>query len=122
MAWQFERKGVIVVPDEGVDEDELMLAARRRAVPRTSRPGRHLAGHHRADRPGTRCATALEEAGIAVDSAELTMLPKNPVELDDERRRAKLLRVIDALEEHDDVQDVYFNFDIPDAVLESVAG
>ncbi|MGZ4480672.1 MAG: YebC/PmpR family DNA-binding transcriptional regulator, partial [Gaiellales bacterium] len=64
---------------------------------------------------------ALEAAGIAIASAELTLVPKNTVALDEDGAR-KLLRLIDALEEQDDVQDVYANFDIPDAVLEAVAG
>ena len=66
---------------------------------------------------------ALEAAGFAVESAELTMVAE-----DDGRGRAtrrtakKVLRLIDALEENDDVQDVYANFDIPERVLEAVAG
>jgi len=60
---------------------------------------------------------ALEEAGMAVESAELSMLPKNLVEVEVDQARS-LLRLVDALEENDDVQDVFFNFDIPEAVLE----
>ena len=56
---------------------------------------------------------------MTVDSAELTMVPKTTVALDEDAAR-KLLRLIDALEDQDDVQDVYANFDIPDAVLEAV--
>ena len=54
-------------------------------------------------------------------SAELTLVPANTVALEEDAAR-KLLRLIDALEDQDDVQDVYANFDIPDAVLEAVAG
>ena len=64
---------------------------------------------------------ALEAAGIAVESAEATMLPKTTVEIDDEATAKKVLRLIDALEENDDVQEVYANFDIPEQVLEAVA-
>ena len=60
---------------------------------------------------------ALEEAGIAFSSADLTMEAQNTIEVDVDQARS-LLRLVEALEEHDDVQDVYFNFDIPDAVLE----
>jgi transcriptional/translational regulatory protein YebC/TACO1 len=56
-----------------------------------------------------------------VQSAELTMVPKTTIELDDEATAKKVLRLIDALEENDDVQDVYSNFDIPERVLEAVA-
>jgi transcriptional/translational regulatory protein YebC/TACO1 len=64
--------------------------------------------------------TALEEAGIAFTSADLTMLPQQSVPLEDTTSAKQVLRVIDALEEHDDVQNVYANFDIPDSVLQSV--
>jgi transcriptional/translational regulatory protein YebC/TACO1 len=63
--------------------------------------------------------TALEQAGIAFSSADLTMEAQNTVEVDIDQARS-LMRLVEALEEHDDVQDVYFNFDIPDAVLEEV--
>jgi transcriptional/translational regulatory protein YebC/TACO1 len=59
---------------------------------------------------------ALEAAEIPVESADLSLLPKTQVEVDADQART-LLRLVDALEESDDVQDVYFNFDIPDAVL-----
>ena len=58
----------------------------------------------------------------AIDEADLTMLPKTTVEIADESAAKKLLRLVDALEENDDVQDVYANFDIPEQVLEAVAG
>ena len=63
---------------------------------------------------------ALEEAGVPVVSAELTMLPNQTVPLTDEATARGVLRLIDALEEHDDVQAVYANFDIPDDVLQAV--
>ena len=65
---------------------------------------------------------AVEAAGFTVDSAEVTMLPKTTVEVDDEAAAKKIVRLMDALEENDDVQDVYANFDIPERVLETVAG
>jgi transcriptional/translational regulatory protein YebC/TACO1 len=64
---------------------------------------------------------ALEANGITVESSELTQLPKTTIELDESDAR-KVLKLIDALEEFDDVQDVYANFDIPDHVLAAVAG
>ena len=64
---------------------------------------------------------ALEAAGIAVESAELTMVPKTTVEVEDEAAAKKIVRLMDALEDNDDVQDVYANFDIPERVLEVVA-
>ena len=65
---------------------------------------------------------AIEAAGFTVDSAELTMVPKTTVEVADEADAKKVLRLMDELEDNDDVQDVYANFDIPERVLEAVAG
>ena len=68
-----------------------------------------------------RVREAIEAAGFTVESAELTMVPKTTVEVEDEAAAKKILRLMDALEENDDVQDVYANFDIPERVLETVA-
>jgi transcriptional/translational regulatory protein YebC/TACO1 len=64
--------------------------------------------------------TAIEEAGMAVDSADLTMLPQNTIPLDDAESAKKVLRLIDALDEQDDVQNVFANFDIPDEILDTI--
>jgi transcriptional/translational regulatory protein YebC/TACO1 len=64
--------------------------------------------------------TALDDAGIAVDSSDLTMVPQSTVPLDTADAAKKVLRLIDMLDEHDDVQGVHANFDIPDTILESV--
>ena len=71
-----------------------------------------------SDLPAVRAA--LEEAGIPFDSADVTMVPSTTVPLDNEADAKKVLRLIDLLEDHDDVQNVYANFDIPDAILELV--
>ena len=64
--------------------------------------------------------TALESAGLLVESAEVTLLPKTTVSVDEEGAARKIVRMMDALEEIDDVQGVYANFDIPEQVLEAV--
>ena len=64
---------------------------------------------------------AIEDAGFAIESAELTMLPKTTVELTEESAARTLVKLVEALEELDDVQEVYANFDIPEAILEAVA-
>ena len=64
----------------------------------------------------------LEEAGFSIESAEATMVPKTTVEIEDEAMARKVVRLMDELEENDDVQAVYSNFDIPERVLEAVAG
>jgi transcriptional/translational regulatory protein YebC/TACO1 len=63
---------------------------------------------------------ALEAAGLTVLSAESTMVSSTTIEVTDPEEAKKILRIMDALEDHDDVQDVYSNFDIPDAILQSV--
>ena len=64
---------------------------------------------------------ALEAGGFTVESAELAMAPKTTVEIAEESTAKKIVRLIDQLEESDDVQEVYANFDIPERVLETVA-
>jgi len=120
VAWQFERKGVILVPAEGVDEDEIVLQAADAGAEDAEREGDSWRVTADAAELGS-VRDALEAAGLTIDSAELTLVPKNTVALEEDSAR-KLLRLIDALEDNDDVQDVYANFDIPDAVLEAVAG
>ena len=120
VAWLFERRGLILVDSHGVDEDELMLAAAEGGAEDVERDGssfRVTAGPEEL----TAVREAIESAGITVDSFELTMVPKTTVNLEDESAAKKTLRLIDALEENDDVQEVYSNFDIPERVMEAVA-
>jgi YebC/PmpR family DNA-binding regulatory protein len=120
VAWLFERRGVVLVPTDAVDEDELTLAAAEGGADDVSLDG---STYEIVSAPEALAAVreALEAAGFAVDSAELTMRPKTTVEVADEAAAKKILRLIDQLEENDDVQDVYANFDIPEQVLEAVA-
>jgi YebC/PmpR family DNA-binding regulatory protein len=117
VAWMFERKGLITVPAEGVDLDELTLVAADGGAEdvRDNGDGSYEVIADPADLSPVR--EALEGAGIAFTSADLTMEPTTTVEVDVDQARS-LMRLVEALEEHDDVQDVYFNFDIPDAVLQ----
>ena len=119
VAWLFERRGVVLV-DGSADEDELMLAAAEGGADDIERDG---SSWQITSAPEQLAAVraALEAAGFAVDSAELTMIPKTTIEVDDESQAKKILRLIDALEDNDDVQEVYANFDIPERVLEEVA-
>jgi YebC/PmpR family DNA-binding regulatory protein len=121
VAWLFERRGLVVVEADGVDEDELMLAAAEGGADDLERDGSVF----QVSAPIEELASvreAIEEAGFTVDSAELAMVPKTTVAVEDESAAKKLMRLIDALEESDDVQDVFANFDIPERVLEAVAG
>jgi YebC/PmpR family DNA-binding regulatory protein len=120
VAWQFERKGVILIGGEGVDEDDIVLGAADAGAEDASLDGDTWQVTTDASELAA-VRDSLEAAGFEITSAELTLVPKNTVALEEDGAR-KLLKLIDALEENDDVQDVYANFDIPDAVLESVAG
>jgi YebC/PmpR family DNA-binding regulatory protein len=120
VAWLFERKGVVLVPAEGVDEDELMLAAADGGAEDVAVDGSSFEVTA-APEDLSRVREAIEAAGMPVEAAQLTMVPKTTIEVEDEPAAKKILRLMDALEESDDVQDVYSNFDIPERVLETVA-
>jgi YebC/PmpR family DNA-binding regulatory protein len=119
VGWLFERRGVVLVSGDGVDEDELTLAAAEGGADDVSLDG---STYEVVSPPEALSAVreAVEAAGFTVDSAELTLVPKTTVEVADESAAKKILRLIDQLEEQDDVQDVYANFDIPEQVLEAV--
>ncbi|HTL85254.1 MAG TPA: YebC/PmpR family DNA-binding transcriptional regulator [Acidimicrobiia bacterium] len=118
VSWQFERRGVVNV-DKSVDEDELMLAAAEAGADDVQDGG----DAWQVTTPPTDLHVvriAIEGAGYKVNSADLTMIPTTSVELTQESQAKTVLRLVDALEEHDDVEAVYANFDIPDSVLEAV--
>jgi YebC/PmpR family DNA-binding regulatory protein len=121
VAWQFERRGVVVVPAEGVDEEELLLAAADGGADDVEQDG-SVFQVTAAPESLSSVRSSIEEAGFPVDSAELMMVPKTTVAVEDEAKARQVMRLIDALEDNDDVQDVYANFDIPERVLEAVAG
>jgi YebC/PmpR family DNA-binding regulatory protein len=121
VAWLFERRGIVVVRADGVDEDELMLAAAEGGADDVSRDGSTFEVVSVPEQLAT-VRAAIEEAGFPIDSAELTMVPKTTVAVEEESDAKKVLRLVDQLEDNDDVQDVYANFDIPERVLEAVAG
>jgi YebC/PmpR family DNA-binding regulatory protein len=120
VAWLFERKGVVLVPADGADEDELMLAAADGGAEDVELDGSSFQVTA-APEDLASVREAVEAAGFGVESAQLTMVPKTTVEVGDEAAAKKILRLMDELEESDDVQDVYSNFDIPERVLETVA-
>jgi YebC/PmpR family DNA-binding regulatory protein len=118
VAWQFERKGQVLV-DRKADEDDLMLVALDAGAEDLADDG-ELWRVTCAPTDLHKVRTAIEEAGFTVDSSDLTMVPQTLVALDDAETAKKVLRLIDALDDHDDVQNVHANFDIPDAILEMV--
>jgi len=120
VAWLFERKGIVLVPADGVDEDELMLVAADGGAEDVALDGSTFQVISAPEDLAT-VREAIEAAGFMVEASQLTMVPKTTVEVEDENAARKILRLMDALEESDDVQDVYSNFDIPERVLETAA-
>ncbi len=120
VAYLFERKGVILVPKDAVDEDELMEVALESGAEDVE----PMESDYRivtAPEEFTAVRDALRDVGVNFESAEITMQPQNSVDLDASTAR-QTLRLIDALEENDDVQEVHANFDVSEEVMAEVAG
>lgn len=119
VAWLFQQKGVIIVPREGVSEDQVLeVALEAGAEDMQVDDSSYEIRTAPADLVGVK--EALDERGIACESAEVTMVPQTRVTLE-EKQAQQVLRLLDALEELEDVQQVYANFDIPDAIMEAIA-
>ena len=119
VAWMFEPKGVVLVPSADTTEDDVFMIAAD-AGAEDVRAGEESFEVITPTSAMKAVHEALEAAGIAVESSELTQLPKTTIELD-EADAKKVLKLVDELEELDDVQEVYANFDIPEHVLAAVA-
>ena len=107
-------------PADGVDEEELFLAVAEAGADDVDRDGSVFLVSSSPDQLSV-VRQAVESAGFVVESAELSMVPKVTVEIGDEPTAKKVVRLVEGLEDNDDVQDVYANFDIPEDVLEAVA-
>ncbi len=118
VAWQFERKGVILVPSS-ISEDDLMAVALENGADDLTAAG-DMWQLTCAPSDLTELKQALEAASIAFESAETTMLAQNSVPVTEENVAKQVLRMLDALEDHDDVQNVYANFDISDELFASM--
>jgi YebC/PmpR family DNA-binding regulatory protein len=119
VAYLFERRGVILVPKDSANEDELIEAALEAGADDVEE---QESDFRVMTSPENFAAVreALEAADIRYENAEVTMVPQNSVDLEASTAR-QTLRLIDALEENDDVQEVYANFDISEEVMDEVA-
>lgn len=118
VAWQFERKGIVKV-NRAAEEDDVMMVGldhgaedledHDEAWQVTSEPGEVLS-----------LRAALEEAGIEVLESDTTMMPTNTVPVAEASQVKAVLSLIELLDDHEDVQDVHSNIDIPDDVLETI--
>ena len=119
VAWNFERTGVVVVTGDLIDEDTLLgVAIDAGADDMTPEEGGYMITCDPSSLSGV--GEALKNSGYAVDRIEIEMIPKNTVAVNSKEDAAKLLAMIDRFEEHDDVQNVYANFDIPEDILEQL--
>ena len=119
VAYLFDKKGTIVVDAERYSEDDLMVAVEAGAEDISTDEGVFEVVTEPSDFTAVR--TALEQAGIEMESAEMSYRPSSVVPID-ETQAGKLMRLIESLEESDDVSDVHANFDVSADVLERVAG
>ena len=122
VSWMFEQKGFITVQKGDAKEDELMTLALELGAEDFRAPdGADEFEIITAPPDFETVKTNLQGKKIPLASAEITMLPKNEVNVG-EADAAKVIALIDELEDHDDVQTVYSNFNIPDAILEKLEG
>jgi YebC/PmpR family DNA-binding regulatory protein len=120
VAWMFEKKGLIVVEQDKTDEETLMSLALDAGADdlKEGDEGWEL---YTSPEALEGVKATIEERGVPVLSTQVTMIPGSTVRIDDERRATQVLKLMEALEENDDVQQVHANFDIPDEILEKVA-
>ncbi len=117
VSWMFEKKGYILVEKSKVSEEELMtVALEAGAEDLKNDPQEENYEIITAPEDLNKVKSAIESAGITVALSEITMLPKNYISLN-EKDADQMLRLLEALEDHDDVQNVYANFDLPEEIL-----
>lgn len=119
VAWIFENRGYILVDKKAVGEDDLMgIALEAGALDMKSGPDEE--NFEIITEPGDMetVKAALASSSIEMVFSEVTMLPKNYVKIDEPKKASQMTRLMEALEDHDDIQNVYANFDIPDELLD----
>jgi YebC/PmpR family DNA-binding regulatory protein len=121
VAWMFDSKGMVEIPSDSTDEDSVMMATMDAGAEDIKvEDGTIEVLCEPNDLQKVR--DALTEAGITYTTSEVTMLPQNTIRVDDSKEASRILRLMDALEDNDDVQQAYANFDIPDEILQEAAG
>jgi YebC/PmpR family DNA-binding regulatory protein len=118
VAWMFNKKGLIILPAEGVNEDQLMEIALDAGADDISQEDDTFEVTTEPDLMET-VKEAIEKAGLPVSEASVTMIPQSTVKLEG-KQAIQMLKMMESLEDHDDVQNVYANFDIDDDVMNSM--
>jgi YebC/PmpR family DNA-binding regulatory protein len=120
VAWMFEKKGIFSVAADKADEDKLMEVALDVGADDVKRVGDQF--EITCDPSAYRkVSDGLAAAGIQPDSQDISLLPKNTVDVEDPDVARKVLKLMERLDDHDDVQSVSANFNIPDAIMAAVA-
>ena len=120
VAWMFDKRGVIEVDAEGVDEEELMDLAIEAGAEDVVEDETTFQIMTTPD-DFSDVVDSLEKSGVNTVEASISMVPKNTVELTEEKSAKSLLKLLENLEDHDDVQKVHANFDIPDEIMENLS-
>ncbi|OPX34546.1 transcriptional regulator [candidate division KSB1 bacterium 4484_188] len=118
VSWVFDKKGLIRVARNNYDEEELMLTAIDAGADDFKIEDEFYEIYTRFE-DLYKVRSNLEEAGIEIENAEITMLPQNVVKLEG-KQAEKMLKLMDALEDNDDVQNVFANFDIDEEIMEKI--
>ena len=118
VSYMFHRKGVIIVEKNGVTEDDVLTAVLDAGAEEVNDLGESI---EVVSEPTDMVATrqALRDAGIEYDSADMAFLPSVEVDLDEDKAK-QVFRLIEALEDSDDVQDVYANYSVADDIMEKI--
>jgi YebC/PmpR family DNA-binding regulatory protein len=119
VSWMFKKKGLITVGTENADEDQLLEIALSAGADDMQNVGDVF--EITCD-PNSyeELKKTLQEKEIAIEMAEISMVPQNTIEINDKQTAGKIISLMDAFEDHDDVQNTYANFDIPDEIINSV--
>jgi transcriptional/translational regulatory protein YebC/TACO1 len=123
VAWMFERKSQILIEGDKATEDQLMAVALEAGADDLRDDGVKDGGNWEVVSPPEAhdaVLAAIQKAGLPTVSAEIGMLPKNLMKLEG-KNASGMLRLSEALEEHDDVQNVYSNFDVDEKEMEALA-
>lgn len=119
VAWMFDTKGLVEIPSDKTDEDSVMMATMDAGAEDIKVEDGTIEVLCKPE-DLSKVRDAVAEAGIAYTSAEVTMLPKDTVKVADSKEASRVLRLMDSLEDNDDVQRAFANFDIPDEIMQEI--
>ena len=121
VSWMFNRKGLITIAKEelSLDEDDFMLLALEAGAEDVTSEEEDKYSVLTSIEEFETVRKNLQDEGIAIESFSVTMVPSNTIDINEPEAAAKIIRLMEALDDHDDVQNVYANFDMPEELMES---